>query len=173
MLKSDFTVGPESRSVKRKMADKTWVFKFPYNVDNVLDVKVAYVCTFKNEDAIYDQSENDDRKIVLSVRRASLLALCTMNRITDLCMALVPPVAMLTPLCGAIFSRHDIPVMARGLQVTEADLIKILNSSCQSGGQYLEQSTLTVAALASIVATQKLGAKGKADERSQIITKVI
>lgn len=37
----------------------------------------------------------------------------------------------------------------------------------------MKDSELAVAALASIVATSKLGAKGKNDERNQIITKVI
>lgn len=37
----------------------------------------------------------------------------------------------------------------------------------------MQDSELAVAALASIVATAKLGAKGKNDERIQIITKVV
>lgn len=133
-----YTVGPERRSVKQKMGDKTWVFKFPYEEEGKLVVKAAFVCTFKNEGAKYDLSVNNSSRMVLSVRHASLLAIETMNRITDICVS------------------H-----------------RMLNSSCQSGGHYLKGSELAVAALASIVATTKLGAKGKNDERIQIITKVI
>lgn len=168
-----YTVGPESRSVKQKMGDKTWVFKFPYNTDDGLVVKAAFVCTFKNEGAKYDLTVNNASRMVLSVRHASLLAIEVMNKITDLCVALNPPTVMLTPLCGAIFSRNDIPKMVTALNISVSEVVRMLNSSCQSGGHYLRDSELAVAALASIVATSKLAAKGKNDERTQIITKVI
>lgn len=168
-----YTVGPESRSVKQKMGDKTWIFKFPYSVDGKLVVKAAFVCTFKNEGAKYDLASNNSHRMVLSVRHASLLALETMNRITDICVKQSPPTVMLTPLCGAIFSRTDILKMADVLRLDLPVVVRMLNSSCQSGGHYLDDSELAVAALASIVATSKLGAKGKNEERNQIITKVI
>lgn len=168
-----YTVGPESRSVKQKMGDKTWIFKFPYNTDDGLVVKAAFVCTFKNEGAKYDLTVNNASRMVLSVRHASLLAIEVMNKITDLCVALIPPTVMLTPLCGAIFSRNDIPKMVTALNLSVSEVVRMLNSSCQSGGHYLKDSELAVAALASIVATSKLAAKGKNDERTQIITKVI
>lgn len=53
-----YTVGPESRSVKQKIGDKTWIFKFPYEESDNLIVKVAFVCTFKNEGAKYDLGLN-------------------------------------------------------------------------------------------------------------------
>lgn len=80
---------------------------------------------------------------------------------------------MLTPLCGAIFSRNAIHKMVDELRMEAKDVVRMLNTSCQSGGHYLRESQLSVAALASIVATTKLGAKGKHDERVQIITKVV
>lgn len=168
-----YTVGPESRSVKQKMGDKTWVFQFPYEEEGKLVVKAAFVCTFKNEGAKYDLTVNNASRMVLSVRHASLLAIETMNRITDICVSLNPPTVMLTPLCGAIFSRNDIPKMVKDLNLKVSEVVRMLNTSCQSGGHYLRDSELAVAALASIVATAKLGAKGKHDERVQIITKVI
>lgn len=168
-----YTVGPESRSVKQKMGDKTWVFKFPYSEDGKLVVKDAFVCTFKNEGAKYDLSVNNANRMVLSVRHASSLAIETMNRITDICVMQNPPTVMLTPLCGAIFSRNDISKMVEVLGLPLSTVVRMLNTSCQSGGHYLEDSELAVAALASIVANNKLGSKGKNDERTQIITKVI
>lgn len=168
-----YTVGPESRSVKQKMGDKTWIFKFPYSVEGSLVVKAAFVCTFKNEGAKYDLSVNNENRMVLSVRHASLLAIEVMNKITDICVSMNPPTVMLTPLCGAIFSRNDIPSMVKALRLNVSEVVRMLNSSCQSGGHYLKDSELAVAALASIVATSKLAAKGKNDERNQIITKVI
>lgn len=168
-----YTVGPESRSVKQKMGDKTWIFKFPYNDEGSLIVKAAFVCTFKNEGAKYDLSVNNENRMVLSVRHASLLAIEVMNKITDICVSLSPPTVMLTPLCGAIFSRNDIPSMVSALNLKVSEVVRMLNSSCQSGGHYLKDSELAVAALASIVATSKLAAKGRNGERHQIITKVI
>lgn len=168
-----YTVGPESRSVKQKMGDKTWVFKFPYSVEGKLVVKAAFVCTFKNEGAKYDLASNNSNRMVLSVRHASLLAIETMNKMTDICARQSPPTVMLTPLCGAIFSRTDIMKMVELLKLDLPVVVRMLNTSCQSGGHYLADSELAVAALASIVATSKLGAKGKNDERTQIITKVI
>lgn len=162
-----YTVGPESRSVKQKMGDKTWVFKFPYSEEGKLVVKAAFVCTFKNEGAKYDLTVNNSSRMVLSVRHASLLAIETMNKITDICVTQNPPTVMLTPLCGAIFSRNDIPQMVTALNLSVSEVVRMLNSSCQSGGQ---DSELAVAALASIVATAKLGVNGKTDERMQIIT---
>lgn len=53
-----YTVGPESRSVKQKMGDKTWVFKFPYTEEGKLVVKAAFVCTFKDEGAKYDLTDS-------------------------------------------------------------------------------------------------------------------
>lgn len=132
-----YTVGPESRSVKQKMGDKTWIFKFPYNADGSLIVKAAFVCTFKNEGAKYDLSVNNENRMVLSVRHASLLAIEVMNKITDICVALNPPTVMLTPLCGAIFSRNDIPSMVTALNLRVSEVVRMLNSSCQSGGHYL------------------------------------
>lgn len=155
------------------MGDKTWVFKFPYSEDGKLVVKAAFVCTFKNEGAKYDLSVNNANRMVLSVRHASLLAIETMNKITDICVTQNPPTVMLTPLCGAIFSRNDISKMVAAVGLSVSTVVRMLNTSCQSGGHYLEDSELAVAALASIVATNKLGAKGKNDERMQIITKVI
>lgn len=127
-----YTVGPESRSVKQKMGDKTWIFKFPYNTDDGLVVKAAFVCTFKNEGAKYDLTVNNASRMVLSVRHASLLAIEVMNKITDLCVALIPPTVMLTPLCGAIFSRNDIPKMVTALNLSVSEVVRMLNSSCQS-----------------------------------------
>lgn len=172
-----YTVGPESRSVKEKSNDKVWTFRFPYKTDEAnpkLYMRTAYVSTFKNESSTYDMSwEVDVNYIVLSVKHASLLALQTLNRVTDLGAKLAPPQYILTPLCGAIFSRNDIGDIAKKLKTPVNVILKEMNSSCQSGGQYLDESTLTTAALAAIVGTKKLGAKGKTDERDQICGKII
>lgn len=71
------------------------------------------------------------------------------------------------------FSKLDISKLREKLRIPLTDLIKMLNSSCQSGGHYLEYSELSIGAVASIVATKNLGIKGENDERAQIITKTI
>lgn len=78
-----------------------------YDDGVVLTVKVAYVCTFKAKEAKYELKQTDADRLVLSIRHAGLLAMMTMNRITDKCCSLPDPTIMLTPLCGAIFSKLD------------------------------------------------------------------
>lgn len=48
-----------------------------------------------------------------------------------------------------------------------------MNVSCQSAGHYLEESDVSVAALAAVVATAKLRAMNNTDEAHQIITKIV
>lgn len=94
--------------MKQNTGDRTWAFKFPYYENGTLSCKVAYVCTFKAKDAKYNMKRENPDKMVLSVRHASLLAMLTICRITDICCQLPVPTIMPTPLCGAIFSKLDI-----------------------------------------------------------------
>lgn len=172
-----YTVGPESRTVKKNMADKTWEFKFPYGPkdDGRLDktiCKFVYVSTYKNPNAVYNHGSQTNG-LVLSIKHASLLAMVTMSKITDIIGGSQNPSYMLTPLCGAIFSKIDIQAISMSMKLVPREVVKVLNESCQSAGHYLDNSDVTVAAIAAIVATTRLRSKGKADEANQIVTKIV
>lgn len=77
-----YTVGPLIKSVRQNTTDKTWALKFPCAEDGTLVVRVAYVCTFKAKNAKYEMKQTAHD---LRIRHASLLAMLTINRITDIC----------------------------------------------------------------------------------------
>lgn len=167
-----FEVGPESRKVKRSTADKVWKFRFCYKVQEKLVVKTAFVCTFKGAEAKNEQT-NDKDKMIMSVKQAGLLVMDTFCKLIEFGLGSNPLVALLTPLCGAIFSRDDIESMAQDLDWTNLKVLVTINSSAQSGGHYLPTSDMACAVVCSIVATQGLASRGKNNERKSIVTKIL
>lgn len=131
-----YEVGPMARQVRKKDNDKTWKFMFLYKMADRLVVKVAFVSTYKKDTNDYIHEATTDR-ITLSVKNASLLAIRTLEKINCLAITCNPPIMLLTPLAGAVFSRDDIPTMAAGIKETELIVLHIINASCQSGGHYL------------------------------------
>nr|QMP82295.1 nucleocapsid protein [Blattodean phasma-related virus OKIAV239]DAZ90401.1 TPA_asm: nucleocapsid protein [Supella longipalpa bunya-like virus] len=161
-----YEVAPDARRVKKAEGDKVWKFHFPYNESGKIVVKTAFVCTFKSESA--GNLSGTANKITLTIKQASLLALVTLCKINNYCGRLDPPTNLLTPLAGAVFSKDDISKIAGRVRKTVAEVTNIINSSCQSGGQYLDDSDTAVAAIASIVATSNM--KDEA-QRESIINK--
>lgn len=111
-----YTVGPESRTVKKNMSHKVWEFRFPYNINKAFECKCVFVSTYKNANVAYKPEETTNG-LTLSIKHASLLAMVTMGKITDIVSRGADPVYMLTPLCGAIFSRLDILEIAKKLKM--------------------------------------------------------
>ncbi|AJG39319.1 nucleocapsid protein [Wuchang Cockroach Virus 1] len=143
-----YNIGPESRRIKKKDGDKTWIFQFPYN-DNGIKVETVFVSTFKAS-----QPKTNSKKLILTVKQASLLAIITLQKINNLLGQTDNPQYMLTPLAGAVFSKDDIPEISAIVKMSQATVVSIVNSSCQSGGQYLADARCDVAAIAGIVATR-------------------
>lgn len=172
-----YTVGPQSTKVKTKTNDKVWVFRFPYKgtSDDSLEVKYNTVCvsTYKNDENEYKVDLTQDHKLRLSVKHATLLSIDVLNRVTDLAMTLSTPVLVMSPLAGSIFSRLDINAMSMESNRTASTILKQLNSSCQSGGHYLSDSRVAIAAVAAIMSTSGLRAKNKFTEANSIVTKAI
>ncbi|CAH0703282.1 unnamed protein product [Spodoptera exigua] len=77
---------------------------------------------------------------------------------------------MMTPLCGAIFSRDCVTPISEKLHITLERVIAIINTSTCSGGQYLNDSDIACAIVAAICATKRVTNKGA---RDMIITKIV
>lgn len=118
-----YEVGPEARQVRKKDGDKTWRFMFVYNHGNKLQTKVAFVSTYKTDEASY-KIEAEPTKITLSVKTASLLAIIILNRLNEISMTMEPQVALLSPLAGSVFSKDDIPKIAHAINVTPLRVLK-------------------------------------------------
>ena len=156
-----YTAGPESRKIKPGQVDKTWRFIFK---DRRGQDHYVFVSTYKTQ--TYDY-KNDETVMSISVKQASLVAMDTLNRITIL--ANTENQTILTPLAGAIFSRDDMKEIAIVLQRNVDEATIIINSSCQSGGQYLTLSDGSTAVVAAFAATRNLKDENL---RRSIITKI-
>ncbi|KAL1516489.1 hypothetical protein ABEB36_000398 [Hypothenemus hampei] len=152
---------PNQRQVKKTTGDKVWKFLFIYKKsDQEVLIQTAFVSTF-NEDANVYTPEATNTKIVLTVRHASLLAILTLERITMVAISMTPPRPLLTLLAGAVFSKGNINTLANLLQATPIAVLCTINTSYQSGGQYLSNSRLYMALVAAVVATKNVKVKAK------------
>lgn len=77
---------------------------------------------------------------------------------------------LLTPLCGAIFSRDSVTDLSKELQIEEIECLKIINESATSGGQYLPSSSIECAIVCMITATKRVSDK---NIRDSMISKVV
>lgn len=99
-----FEVGPASIKAKKGLGDKVWKLYYPYNKGSKLEMRVAFVCTYKDDGAIFTQAIKGN-KINLTVQYASLLSVRVLGQISP---SQKPPIILLTPLAGAVFSRDNI-----------------------------------------------------------------
>lgn len=163
-----YTIGPESRKGV-KTTDKVWKLKFCRADSNKqLIGGTLFIATHRTTE--YDKNFVSGEKLCVTVKQAGLLALPIFDKLCDLAFGQPNPITLLTPLAGSIFSRDDIPALAKKLGVTQEVTIKVINNSCQSGGQYLDNSSASLATVASIVATRNIKDK---DVRDGIIGKTI
>lgn len=166
-----FEIAPESRTVKKGAGDRQWRLIFPHGVNRV---KCLYVATYKGDDMNYESKPIDNTSHIMQVpvKQACLLAMDTLRRVVLLSAEQNPPMYILTPLAGAVFSRNDIDDIAAILNVDNGAAVCMLNDSCQSGGHNLPHSNGTVAVLATVANTRRLAESGKTQEAGSIITKV-
>nr|QMP82246.1 nucleocapsid protein [Coleopteran phasma-related virus OKIAV236] len=148
-----YEIGPDSRKGK-KGEDKIWKLRFPYKVENNLKVATLFIATYRNSE--YKSNYEPGKRLCITVKQAGLLAMDTFNTISVLGLSCTPPVYLLTPLAGAVYSRVDIESIATTIDTTPAAVLITINSSCQSGGHYLSSSRLHIAVIAAIVATRNI-----------------
>ncbi|KAK4887493.1 hypothetical protein RN001_003764, partial [Aquatica leii] len=134
-----YEIGPGSRQVKKQDGDKVWKLIFPYNVNNKVITKVAYICTFKNGQQV-ETGVVSNGCIVLTIKQASLLAILELDMINEISCGGPSPIVLLTPLAGAVFAKEDLFKLSKELGVNLATITSVVNSSAQSGGQYLPNS---------------------------------
>lgn len=161
-----FELGTYIRNEKKSKGDKAVRFRFPYKKDERLSIKVVIVTTFR--DMVYKKME-DAGKMVITFKQAALLSVVTFTKAISYAFSKDASILM-TPLCGAVFSRESIPAMAMDLKKEQVEVIKIINESTCSGGQYLPSSDMSCAIVAMIHATKRIT---NPNVRNMMITKVI
>ncbi|CAG5026265.1 unnamed protein product [Parnassius apollo] len=136
--------------------DKAIRFRFPYkkttDSGEELSIKVVKVTTFKEMEFT---KQVEDNKLILIFRQAGLLAMVTFSKAISYCYN-TNASKLLTPLCGAIFSRDSIKDMAQDLGVEEVKCLRIVNESATSGGQYLPDSDIACAVVCTITSAKRL-----------------
>ncbi|KAL4721035.1 hypothetical protein ACJJTC_012454 [Scirpophaga incertulas] len=83
--------------------------------------------------------------MLLTFRQAALLAMVTFTKAINYCYNKLNSAKLMSPLCGAIFSRDSLGEMARELNMEEIKVLEIINESSTSGGQYLPSSDIACA----------------------------
>lgn len=131
---------------------------FLYSNNGKWKTKVAFVSTYKTAEAQYIVDANTTY-ITVSVKTASLLAIIVLNKLNTISMNQTPSVILFSPIAGSVFSKDDVDTIAKHVGSTPLTVVQRINVSCQSGGHYLEDSRMHVAAVATIVSTR--GVKDK------------
>lgn len=162
-----FEYGPYIRTERKGKGDKAIRFKFPYNKDGKLRIKVVIVTTFKD---IKYTTNIESGKLLLTFRQAALLAMVTFSKAINYCYNRPDSAKLMSPLCGAIFSRDSLGDMARDLNIEEVRVLEIINESSTSGGQYLPSSDIACAIVCMISTTKKVTDK---NIRNVMISKVV
>lgn len=131
---------------------------------------MVIVKTYKNTIAPQAEPTVKNGVLVLTIKQASFLALYKFKEFIRVCVA--RDTTILTPLCGAIFSRDDIDDMLEDPEIKacipdRADLLIALNLSAQNGGQFIEGSRTDIAGVCAIMGTVNVEKK----LRMQIISK--
>lgn len=170
-VKVIYEIGPASRQVKKGASDKKWKFRF-YAVEGSKRVfTTVYIASFKTVEPPLAKPVVDKGALMLTMKQASLLAQSTFANAIRLCI--VDELALMTPLCGAIFSKNNLDELSEIIHGDiddgkRADTLVTLSQSCQSGGHYLEESNCAVAVVAAVCATRNMT---ESKVRDQIITK--
>lgn len=166
-----FELGPYIRNERKSKGDKAIRFRFPYTKTDAsgfksLSIKVVIVTTFK--EITYDKIEMDN-KMILTFKQAGLLATKIFMKAIDFCYSENGAILM-SPLCGAVFSRDIINNISKKLNMAPVRVIAMLNASTTAGGQYLPESDLSCAIVAMIFATKRVSDK---NIRNSMLTKLV
>lgn len=145
-----YEVGPEARKVK-KGTIKTWNYSIPVKSGNENVLNFISISTYKGDGEVYEPSK-DKRLLKLTTKMAGILAIECMFNIT----CAYPTTIMLTPLSSAIITRDSVARVVDELKVKANTICNIINSSVQSGGQYLRYSTHSCAKAAILSGTRNM-----------------
>lgn len=170
-VKVIYEVGPASRQVKKGNTDKRWRFRFCIQSGGKTTFTTVFVASFKTAEPPLAKPVESKGQIMLTMKQASLLAQTIFSKAIRLCI--VDELILMTPLCGAIFSKNNLAEISEVLfgnsEVdAQGDTLVILSQSCQSGGHYLAESSCAVAVVAAVCATRNMT---DPKTRDQIINK--
>ena len=117
------------------------------------DANLILICRQKTETRL----ANLLYKMVLNLEEANLLAMDTFFKCVD-CWSQTDPFRLtLTPICAKYFTSSGIHAITKELTVTfkvnvsKFKVLKMIDASCQAGGQNLQESELAVALLVAYV----------------------
>ncbi|KAL4703910.1 hypothetical protein ACJJTC_014830 [Scirpophaga incertulas] len=94
----------------------------------------------------------------------------TFSKAINYCYNKLDSAKLMSPLCGAIFSRDSLGDMAKELNMEEVRVLEIINESSTSGGQYLPSSDIACAIVCMICTTKRVTDK---NIRNTMISKVV
>ncbi|KAH8379484.1 hypothetical protein KR009_005279, partial [Drosophila setifemur] len=161
-----FTYSKAAKTAKAGQRDTSWSIQM-----NVTNAKGAAVSTEVRIQTHFVREPPQFQPfvmrgcLVLSFKQASLLA------VEKYCQLVPHQVKrgeiILTPLAGAVFSKDDMPKLAKAMQEPIADVMMAVISSCQTDGYYLQHSRchIVLVALKKTVSDQKM--------RSSLLKKTI
>lgn len=149
-----YDIGPQSRKVRRETGDRYWKVKLPGG-----DAVIATHRTQLNYEYQLIETSDDKKCVMLSMKYAGMLATDELSLIVK---ALGEDKPVLAPLAGAVFSKDCIVEIAKDRSMAKIDVINMINSSCQGGGQHLDDSNASMAIVAALCAS-----RGMKDESSR------
>lgn len=158
-----YEVGPEAHRVKKAGLYKEWKFGFQYTDETIksdgeksLKPVTGYVTvvTFLKDRKVPLPTEGS-LELVLTVKQAQLIAMVPFCELTSVFHAEVNRI-LLTPLAGAQYAPKDMVSIAADLKLTVGEVLKIVNCSAYSGGQYTEHGSLNCALVIATLATRSM-----------------
>lgn len=133
-----FEVGPYIRNEKKSKGDKAIRFRFPY-IKNGKELSCHSVIVSTFRENVYNTKDNTDKVMIMTFKQAGMLAMVTFNKVINLAFNNDGSILM-TPLCGAVYSRDSVKDMAQELKMSEVNTAIMINCSTATGGQHLEES---------------------------------
>lgn len=167
-------MGPDAAKKKRlnKTTEDKWTFDFPVmdpNDPRKSEVYIVEVRSF-NCSAPPEQPTMKDKKLILSVQQAGLIAAMIQSQIIPLLLAKNAKNILLSPLAGSVFCINDIPAIAGKLNMKTEDVLISIIQSCQTDGHYLPAAEAHVAAAAIMYTSRNITNKTK---RSNLVREIV
>ncbi|KAF5277317.1 hypothetical protein FQR65_LT16007 [Abscondita terminalis] len=104
-----YEIGPGSRQVRKQDGDKVWKLIFPYKDADRVKLRIAYICTFKNDQNVETGITNNNT-IILTIKQASLLSLMVLQKINIISCSLSDPIVLLTPLAADYYKCNNVVI---------------------------------------------------------------
>ncbi|XP_044747200.1 uncharacterized protein LOC123308548 [Coccinella septempunctata] len=137
----------------KRTDNKIYRLKFPYvTEESKLITTTCFISDYRGVE--YKENYKAGSSISLNITLAGMLAVCVLNQLVSIGIKL--NVMLLTPLAAACFKKDDIKELAKATYSSTEQVLKDINSGCQSGGQYLPNGYLHVALCSVIVCTKGL-----------------